>query len=308
MSAKFNKTKQHGHPTTVQEIIACLNNYWANLGCVIMQPMDIEVGAGTFHNATFLMSIGPEPWYAAYTQPSRRPTDGRFGENPNRLQKYLQYQVILKPSPNNIQDLYLNSLYMLGINKLVHDIRFVEDNWESPSIGATGLGWEIWIDGMEVTQFTYFQQTGGLPCSPVCGEITYGIERIAMTLLKANNIFDLVYAQSNFGVITYGDLYEQSEKEMSKYNFEIANTEFLLNMFSHHEQEVSTLLEMKLTIPAYESFLKANHTFNLLEARKSISVTQRQNYILLLRSLANKIALLYFDQRKALNFPRCKKV
>ncbi|HEX4976211.1 MAG TPA: glycine--tRNA ligase subunit alpha [Pseudomonadales bacterium] len=288
---------------TFQGLILTLQNFWAEKGCVIAQPLDMEVGAGTFHPATFLRAIGPERWATAYVQPCRRPTDGRYGENPNRLQHYYQFQVILKPSPEAILELYLDSLRLLGIDPLVHDIRFVEDNWESPTLGAWGLGWEVWLNGMEVTQFTYFQQVGGLECFPVTGEITYGLERIAMYLQGVNSIYDLVWAEGDFGRVTYGDVYHQNEVEMSAFNFEHANTELLFAAFSQYEAESQRLIELGLALPAYEYVLKASHTFNLLDARRAISVTERQRFILRVRTLARAVAQTYFDARKKLGFP-----
>jgi glycyl-tRNA synthetase alpha chain len=261
------------------------------------------VGAGTFHPATFLRAIGPEPWSAAYVQPSRRPTDGRYGENPNRLQHYYQFQVVLKPSPLNIQELYLGSLEMLGIDTSVHDVRFVEDNWESPTLGAWGLGWEVWLNGMEVTQFTYFQQVGGLECRPVTGEITYGLERIAMYLQGVKSVYDLVWADGPMGKVTYGDVFHQNEVEMSTFNFEHANVEELFKQFDYFEQESQRLIEVNLPLPAYEMVLKASHTFNMLDARKAISVTERQRFILRVRTLARAVAQAYYDRREALGFP-----
>ena len=288
---------------TFQGLILNLQQFWAKQGCVIMQPLDMEVGAGTFHPATFLRSIGPENWNAAYIQPSRRPTDGRYGENPNRLQHYYQFQVVMKPSPENIQELYLDSLKELGIDPLIHDIRFVEDNWESPTLGAWGLGWEVWMNGMEVTQFTYFQQVGGLECFPVTGEITYGLERLAMYLQDVDNVYDLVWTQGPQGKVTYGDVYLQNEVEMSTFNFEHADTKELLHQFSFFEQEAHRLVELQLPLPAYEFVLKASHTFNLLDARHAISVTERQRYILKVRTLARAVAQAYFETRKKLGFP-----
>ncbi len=290
--------------STFQGLILALQNYWAAQGCVLLQPYDMEVGAGTFHSATFLRAIGPEPWRAAYVQPSRRPTDGRYGENPNRLQHYYQFQVILKPSPLDIQDLYLGSLKMLGIDPLVHDIRFVEDNWESPTLGAWGLGWEVWLNGMEVTQFTYFQQVGGLECQPVTGEITYGLERIAMYLQGVESVFDLTWTNGPGGTkVTYGDVFHQNEVEMSTYNFEHADVASLLGWFDTCERESSKLIEAGLPLPAYEMVLKASHTFNLLDARRAISVTERQRYILRVRTLARAVAEAYYKRREALGFP-----
>ncbi|MEY4768626.1 MAG: glycine--tRNA ligase subunit alpha [Pseudomonadota bacterium] len=292
--------------STFQGLILALQNYWAQQGCVLLQPLDLEVGAGTFHPATFLRAIGPEPWYTAYVQPSRRPTDGRFGDNPMRLQHYYQYQVILKPSPINIQDLYLNSLRYLGLDLLEHDIRFVEDNWESPTLGAWGLGWEVWLNGMEVTQFTYFQQVGGLECKPVTGEITYGLERIAMYLQGVNSVFDLIWTKTPNGNVTYGDVFHQNEVEMSTYNFDYANVAFLFECFNTYEKESQQLIQQGLPLPAYEMVLKASHTFNLLDARHAISVTERQRYILRVRNLAKAVAEAYYARREALGFPLCK--
>ncbi len=288
---------------TFQGLILALQQFWANQGCVLMQPLDMEVGAGTFHPATFLRAIGPESWNTAYVQPSRRPTDGRYGENPNRLQHYYQFQVILKPSPANIQELYLESLASLGIDTRVHDIRFVEDNWESPTLGAWGLGWEVWLNGMEVTQFTYFQQVGGLECHPVSGEITYGIERIAMYLQGVDSIYDIVWTKRPNGVVTYGDVFKQNEVEMSAYNFEHADVDILFRNFSDCEQQCQRLIERGLALPAYEQVLKASHYFNLLDARHAISVTERQRYILRVRTLSRMVAEAYFESRKALGFP-----
>lgn len=291
---------------TFQELIARLQAYWSKQGCVIMQPLDLEVGAGTFHTATFLRAIGPEPWYAAYVQPSRRPSDGRYGENPNRVQHYYQFQVAMKPAPEDIQDLYLKSLAEIGINAHIHDIRFVEDNWESPTLGAWGLGWEVWYNGMEVTQFTYFQQVGGLECKPVLGEITYGLERIAMAIQNVDNIFDIVWAETPRGLVTYGDVFKQNEIEQSAYNFQYADISALFRHFSEYESHCNDLLEKNLPLPAYEMALKASHTFNLLDARKAISVTERQRYILRLRTLTKKIAENYYSSREALDFPLLK--
>lgn len=289
--------------STFQGLILTLQQYWSEQGCVLLQPLDQEVGAGTFHPATFLRAIGPEPWNAAYVQPSRRPTDGRYGENPNRLQHYYQFQVIMKPSPDNIQELYLGSLRHLGLDLLEHDIRFVEDNWESPTLGAWGLGWEVWLNGMEVTQFTYFQQVGGLECKPVSGEITYGLERIAMYLQGVESVFDLVWTRGPQGVVTYGDVFHQNEVEMSAFNFEHANVEFLFQCFDTFEAECQKLLEQNLPLPAYEMVLKASHSFNLLDARHAISVTERQRYILRVRNLAKSVAEAYYARREALGFP-----
>ncbi|MDA9909763.1 glycine--tRNA ligase subunit alpha [Gammaproteobacteria bacterium] len=289
--------------STFQGLILALQQFWADHGCVIIQPLDIEVGAGTFHPATFLRAIGPESWNSAYIQPCRRPTDSRYGENPMRLQHYYQFQVILKPSPANIQDLYLKSLKFLGIDTNVHDIRFVEDNWESPTLGAWGLGWEVWLNGMEVTQFTYFQQVGGLECFPVSGEITYGIERIAMYLQGVDSIYDIVWAETPNGTVTYGDVFHQNEVEMSAYNFEHANIDNLFKSFDDSETQCQFLIENKLVLPAYEMVLKASHYFNLLDARSAISVTERQRYILRVRTLARLVAQAYFDSRARLGFP-----
>jgi glycyl-tRNA synthetase alpha chain len=291
---------------TFQGIIFTLQRYWAEQGCVLVQPLDMEIGAGTFHPATFMRSIGPEPWFAAYVQPSRRPTDGRYGDNPNRTQHYYQFQVTLKPSPLEIQELYLNSLRALGIDPLVDDIRFVEDNWESPTLGAWGLGWEVWQNGMEISQFTYFQQVGGLECSPVTGEITYGLERLAMYLQGKSSMFDLVWANNRFGVVTYGDVFHQNEVEMSAYNFEFADVATLLQQFNVYEQQCQRLLAADLPLPAYEMVLKASHTFNLLDARRAISVTERQRYILRVRSLASAVAQAYYNTREKLGFPLLK--
>ncbi|NNE38566.1 MAG: glycine--tRNA ligase subunit alpha [Gammaproteobacteria bacterium] len=291
---------------TFQELIFALQKYWSDYGCVIQQPYDMEMGAGTFHPATFLRAIGPEPWNCAYVQPSRRPTDGRYGDNPNRLQHYYQFQVILKPSPLEIQELYLESLKGLGIDPLTHDIRFVEDNWESPTLGAWGLGWEVWQNGMEVTQFTYFQQVGGLECRPVTGELTYGLERIAMYLQEVDNVYDLVWTETPAGTVTYGDIYHQNEVEMSTYNFEKADTKVLFTHFDQYEKSSHTLIEDGLPLPAYEMVLKASHTFNLLDARHAISVTERQNYILRIRELARAVAQAYYDRREELGFPLSK--
>jgi len=291
---------------TLQNIIASLQTYWAEQGCVIMQPLDMEVGAGTFHPATFLRAIGPEPWRSAYVQPSRRPTDGRYGDNPNRVQHYYQFQVVLKPSPENIQELYLNSLRILGIDPLLDDIRFVEDNWEAPTLGAWGLGWEVWLNGLEVTQFTYFQQVGGLECSPVTGEITYGLERLTMALQGVDNIYDIVWSQTPQATITYGDVFHQNEVEMSKYNFEAANIELLFKQFHLYENESLRLIEASLPLPAYEMVMKASHTFNLLDARRALSVTERQHHILKIRRLAKAVAESYYQAREALGFPLLK--
>jgi glycyl-tRNA synthetase alpha chain len=289
--------------SSFQGLIQTLQNYWSEQGCVIMQPLDMEVGAGTFHPATFIRAIGPEPWRAAYVQPSRRPADGRYGENPNRLQHYFQFQVLLKPSPDNFQELYLASLEALGFDMLVHDIRFVEDDWESPTLGAWGLGWEVWLNGMEVSQFTYFQQVGGLECRPVSGEITYGIERLAMYLQGVDSIFDLVWSRGPQGIITYGDIYHQNEVEQSTYNFELADTDALFHWFDVCESQCRQLIEEKLSLPAYEQVMKASHAFNLLDARHAISVTERQRFILRVRSLSRGVAECYYASREALGFP-----
>jgi len=288
---------------TFQEIILTLQRYWNNQGCVLLQPYDMEVGAGTFHTATFLRALGPEPWKAAYVQPSRRPKDGRYGNNPNRLQHYYQYQVVLKPSPNNIQDLYLDSLRELGIDLEVNDIRFVEDDWESPTLGAWGLGWEVWLNGMEVTQFTYFQQVGGFDCKPVLGEITYGLERLAMNLQGVDNVFDLTWTEG----ITYGDVYHQNEAEQSKYNFEYSNVNLLLEQFSEYESEAKRLIELSLPLPSYEQIMKCSHAFNLLDARGAISVTERATYIGRVRALARLVAKAYYESREELGFPMLTK-
>ena len=288
---------------TFQDLILSLQHYWAEQGCVILQPYDMPMGAGTFHPATFLRAIGPEPWSAAYVQPSRRPTDGRYGENPFRLQHYYQLQVVIKPSPDDMQELYIESLRALSIDPLVHDIRFVEDNWESPTLGAWGLGWEVWLNGMEITQFTYFQAVGGLDCRPVSGEITYGLERIAMYLQSAESVFDLIWTDGPLGKVTYGDIYHQNEVEMSRYNFDEADTDMLFGRFDDVERLSQRLLAQGLTIPAYEQILEASHTFNLLDARKAISVSERQRYILRVRDLARVVAQSYYDSRAALDFP-----
>ncbi|MGI1679443.1 MAG: glycine--tRNA ligase subunit alpha [Cellvibrionaceae bacterium] len=294
--------------STFQGLIAALQQFWSNQGCVIMQPLDLEVGAGTFHPATFLRAIGPETWNSAYVQPCRRPTDGRYGENPNRLQHYYQFQVVLKPSPSNIQELYLDSLKMLGFDPLTHDIRFVEDNWESPTLGAWGLGWEVWLNGMEVTQFTYFQQVGGLECFPVTGEITYGLERLAMYMQGVDSIYDLIWTRGPDGTpVTYGDVFHQNEVEMSNYNFNEANVDFLFHTFDTCEAESQKLIENNLPLPAYEMVMKASHAFNLLDARHAISVTERQRFILRVRGLARAVAQAYFDERKKRGFPLAPK-
>ncbi len=286
---------------TFQQIILQLEQFWDRQGCALLQPYDMEVGAGTFHTATFLRAIGPEPWSAAYVQPSRRPKDGRYGDNPNRLQHYYQYQVALKPSPANIQELYLASLVALGIDPKIHDIRFVEDDWESPTLGAWGLGWEVWLDGMEVTQFTYFQEVGGLACKPVLGEITYGLERLAMYLQGKESVFDLVWTPG----VSYGDVYHQNEVEQSRYNFELANTEMLFRHFGEFEAEAKRLIEAQCVLPAYEMVMKCSHVFNLLDARGAISVTERAAYIGRVRALARAVAQAYYESRERLSFPMC---
>ena len=297
------KTVERAAPRTFQDLILALSRYWADQGCVLLQPYDMEVGAGTFHTATFLRALGPEPWNAAYVQPSRRPTDGRYGENPFRLQHYYQFQVVMKPSPDDIIDRYLGSLASLGIDPLVHDIRLVEDNWESPTLGAWGLGWEVWLNGMEVTQFTYFQQAGGLDCRPVMGEITYGLERLAMYLQGVESVYDLLWADGPQGRVTYGDVYHQNEVEQSTFNFERADTASLFAEFDQREANCKALLEVPLPLPAYEQALKASHVFNLLDARKAIGVTERQRYILRVRALARAVAAAYYASREAKGFP-----
>ncbi len=282
-----------------QQIILTLEHYWDKQGCALLQPYDMEVGAGTFHTATFLRAIGPEPWNAAYVQPSRRPKDGRYGENPNRLQHYYQYQVIMKPSPAAFQDLYLGSLAALGIDLQRNDIRFVEDDWESPTLGAWGLGWEVWLNGMEVTQFTYFQEVGGIACRPVAGEITYGLERLAMYLQGKDSLFDLVWTPG----VTYGDVYHQNEVEQSRYNFELADTAWLFQQFTDYERQAGRLLEEGLPLPGYELVMKCSHTFNLLDARGAISVTERAAYIGRVRTLARAVAKSYYESRERLGFP-----
>ncbi len=291
-----------------QDLILALQQFWAQHGCVIVQPYDMQMGAGTFHPATFLRAVGPEPWSAAYVQPSRRPTDGRYGDNPFRLQHYYQYQVVIKPSPENIQDLYLESLSEIGIDPTVHDIRFVEDNWESPSLGAWGLGWEVWLNGMEITQFTYFQQVGGLECRPVTGEITYGLERLAMYLQDVESIFDIVWTDGPLGRISYGDVFHQNEVEQSRYNFEQADIESLFNVFDQAEHECQRLIELSLALPAYEQMLSASHTFNLLDARQAVSVSERQRFILRVRDMAKAVAKAYYASREELGFPMLESV
>ncbi|MPX00694.1 glycine--tRNA ligase subunit alpha [Moraxella catarrhalis] len=292
-----------GETLTFQALILTLQNYWASRGCVVLQPYDMEVGAGTFHTATFLRALTPERWNAAYVQPSRRPTDGRYGDNPNRLQHYYQFQVVLKPNPANIQELYLGSLKAIGIDTLTHDVRFVEDNWESPTLGAWGLGWEVWLNGMEVTQFTYFQQVGGIECFPVTGEITYGLERLAMYIQGVDSVYDLVWADGEFGRVTYGDVFHQNEVEQSTYNFEHADVAKLFELFDFYEEQADKLVVVNLPLPAYEMVLKASHAFNLLDARGAISVTERQRFILRVRTLARKVAISYTEARAKLGFP-----
>ena len=288
---------------TFQQIILKLQSYWDAQGCALLQPYDMEVGAGTSHTATFLRALGPEPWNAAYVQPSRRPKDGRYGNNPNRLQHYYQYQVVLKPAPANILDLYLGSLQALGFDLTTNDVRFVEDDWENPTLGAWGLGWEVWLNGMEVTQFTYFQQVGGIDCKPITGEITYGLERLAMYLQGVENVYDLTWAEGPNGRLTYRDVYHQNEVEQSTYNFEHSDVEFLLTAFGAHERQAGVLMQHQLALPAYEQVLKAAHTFNLLDARGAISVTERAAYIGRIRNLARSVAQSYLDSRARLGFP-----
>jgi glycyl-tRNA synthetase alpha chain len=290
-------------PVNFQDFIRTLDDYWSSRGCVLTAPLDLEVGAGTFHPATFLRAIGPEPWNAAYLQPCRRPTDGRYGENPNRLQHYFQYQVVMKPSPLDFQEMYLGSLEAVGIDPKIHDIRFVEDNWESPTLGAWGLGWEVWLNGMEVTQFTYFQQAGGLECRPVMGELTYGLERLAMYIQGVESVYDLVWTEGPNGTVTYGDVFHQNEVEQSTYNFEKADTRALFGAFENAEKAAEALVGDDLPLPAYDQVLKASHTFNLLDARQAISVTERQRYILRIRDLSRMVAEAYFARREALGFP-----
>src|SRR5882724_12289328 len=284
---------------TFQQLIQQLNAFWGGKGCALLQPYDMEMGAGTLHTATFLRAIGPEPWRAAYVQPSRRPKDGRYGDNPNRLQHYYQYQVVLKPSPDNIQDLYLDSLRAIGINPKQHDIRFVEDDWESPTLGAWGLGWEVWLNGMEVTQFTYFQQVGGIECKPITGEITYGLERLAMYLQGVDSVYDLKWTDT----LSYGDVYHQNEVEQSTYNFEHSDVAFLLAAFGSHEKQAQYLMQQKLALPAYEQVLKAAHSFNLLDARGAISVTERATYIGRIRNISRSVAKSYKESRRRLDPP-----
>lgn len=285
-----------------QQLILNLQKYWGEQGCVILQPYDLEKGAGTMNPATFLRALGPEPWQVAYVEPSRRPTDGRYGENPNRLQHYFQFQVILKPSPDNVQELYLESLKALGIDPAEHDIRFVEDNWESPTLGAWGLGWEVWLDGMEVTQFTYFQQCGGLDCKPVCAEITYGIERLAMFIQEVDSVYDINWVDD----VSYGDVYHQNEVDYSTYNFKVSDADMLFKLFDMYEAETKRILEAGLVQPAYDYALKCSHTFNLLDARGAISVTERQSFIGRVRAMARLCAEAYVEQRQRLGFPLLK--
>ena len=295
---------------TFQQLILRLQSFWDQHGCALLQPYDMEVGAGTSHTATFLRALGPEPWRAAYVQPSRRPKDGRYGENPNRLQHYYQYQVVLKPSPPDILDLYLDSLRAVGLDLSANDVRFVEDDWENPTLGAWGLGWEVWLNGMEITQFTYFQQVGGLDCNPITGEITYGLERLAMYLQGVDNVYDLVWTTVREGdaqrTLSYGDVYHQNEVEQSTYNFEHSNVDELFRLFALFEGEARRLLEARLPLPGYEMILKAAHTFNLLDARGAISVTERAAYIARVRALARLIAQAYYASREALGFPMCR--
>jgi glycyl-tRNA synthetase alpha chain len=288
---------------TFQDLILALQQFWAEQGCVITQPYDMQMGAATFHPATFLRAVGPEPWSSTYVQPCRRPSDGRYGENPFRLQHYYQYQVVIKPSPKDIQNIYLESLRTIGIDPTIHDIRFVEDNWESPSLGAWGLGWEVWLNGMEITQFTYFQQVGGLECRPITGEITYGLERLAMYLQEVDNIFDIIWTDGPLGRISYRDVYYQNELEQSKYNFELADIDALFNVFDLAEHDCQRLIELKLALPAYEKMLVASHTFNLLDARQAISVNERQRFILRIRDMSKSVAQAYYASRHAIGFP-----
>jgi len=292
---------------TFQQLIQRLSAFWGEQGCVLIQPLDLEVGAGTFHPATFLRALGPEPWNAAYVQPCRRPTDGRYGDNPNRLQRYYQFQVAMKPSPDNIVELYFDSLKVLGVDPLVHDLRLVEDNWESPPLGAWGLGWEVWLNGMEITQFTYSQHAGGMECRPVLGEITYGLERLCMYLQDVDNVFDIVWTHGPQGPVTYRDVYHQNEVEHSTYNFEHADVAVLLRRFDECEAEALKLVELGLPLPAYEQVCKASHCFNLLDARRAISVTERQRTILRVRRISQGVAEAYFAQREKLGFPGLKR-
>jgi glycyl-tRNA synthetase alpha chain len=296
---------------TFQDLILTLQSYWAGQGCALLQPYDMEVGAGTSHTATFLRAIGPEPWRAAYVQPSRRPKDGRYGDNPNRLQHYYQFQVVLKPAPQNILDLYLGSLQALGLDLKTNDVRLVEDDWENPTLGAWGLGWEVWLNGMEVTQFTYFQQVGGIDCRPITGEITYGLERLAMYLQGVQSVYDLVWTETEVAarkaLLKYGDVFHQNEVEQSAYNFAHSDVDFLLHAFAAHERQAKALMAAQLALPAYEQVLKAAHTFNLLDARGAISVTERAAYIARIRNLARGVAQEYLDSRARLGFPLAPK-
>ena len=285
-----------------QQMILALNQYWGEQGCIILQPYDIEKGAGTMNPATFLRALGPEPWNTAYVEPCRRPTDGRYGENPNRLQHYYQYQVVLKPSPADVQDLYLESLRRLGIDPLKHDIRFVEDNWEAPTLGAWGLGWEVWLDGMEITQFTYFQQCGGIDCRPVSAELTYGLERLAMYIQQKDSVYDIEWVEG----VSYGDVFHQNEVEYSRYNFEVADTAAQFRLFDMYEQEALATIEKNLVQPAYDYVLKCSHAFNLLDARSAISVTERTGYITRVRNMARACAQAYVKQRRELGYPMLK--
>lgn len=295
------------HHNNFHNLITILQKYWLKQGCAIFQPLDLQIGAGTFHNITFLGAIGPEPINAAYIQGCRRPSDGRYGENPNRLQHYYQFQVIIKPPLCNIQNLYLNSLNLLNIDEKINDIRFVEDNWENPTLGAWGIGWEVWLNGMEITQFTYFQQVGALECNPITVEITYGLERIAMHMQKKSNVYDLVWNVHNNKKTTYGDIFQQNEIEQSQYNFQYADINFLFNTFAQYELEAKNLINFKrpLLRVAYEKILQANHIFNLLDARKAVSSNERQSYILRIRKLTTQVAIKYFNFRKKLGFPLC---
>ncbi|QCI22593.1 glycine--tRNA ligase subunit alpha [Buchnera aphidicola] len=297
------------HHNNFYSLITILQEYWLQQGCTIFQPLDLPIGAGTFHNITFLGTIGPEPINAAYVQACRRPSDGRYGENPNRLQHYYQFQVIIKPPLDNIQNLYLRSLNLLNIDEKIHDIRFVEDNWENPTLGAWGIGWEVWLNGMEITQFTYFQQVGGLECNPITVEITYGLERIAMHMQKKSNVYDLIWNTHGNQKITYGDIFQQNEKEQSQYNFQYSDIDFLFNAFKEYELEAKKLIKLRkpLLLVSYEKTLQANHIFNLLDARKAISSNERQNYILRIRKLTTEIAKKYLNMRKKLGFPLCYK-
>ncbi|MFT8229749.1 MAG: glycine--tRNA ligase subunit alpha [Enterobacterales bacterium] len=295
---------------TFQELIKVLKNYWSNIGCISIQPLDLEVGAGTSHPMTCLRSIGPEPMFCVYVQPSRRPSDGRYGKNSNRLQHYYQLQVIMKPVPNNFQDLYLYSLKEIGIDCVKNDIRFIADDWSNPTLGAFGMGWEVQINGMEITQITYFQQVCGMECNPITGEITYGLERLSMHIQKVKTVYDIIWDNRFDRTITYGDLFFQNEVEQSIYNFEYSNINFLLFCFEQNIKDIHHLLNLKkpLSLPAYELILKTSHIFNLLDARKAISVTERQNYIIKLNNLSKEIAKSYFNSRKDLNFPMCNKI